>query len=222
MNPRLLSRLFIVAALCAGLAVAADRSGGYRLAGVMATGRDRIGFLELPEGGQVLIRQGSIVNGGRVVEFSAQRLRIAFPDRTIELELSGASAAARPPLVAQAAAPAPVPPPDTAVPPASQTPMLRPITRDPTAATVRAFRANGIAPAPPGVDERRYAAEQIAPVFGLPENARLVAVNETPVSSAAQAYEAVRAALTMGGVVLQLETPAGLQRLYVNPPRNRP
>ncbi len=70
-------------------ALGAATGDGYRLAGIMTVGSEHIGFLELPQGGQVLVCHGSTINGGRVVEFSDRVLRIAFPDGVVELVIDG-------------------------------------------------------------------------------------------------------------------------------------
>ena len=62
-------------------------AAGYRLAGTVLVGDKYLGFLELPQGGQVLVREGSVVNGGRVIVFTDKGLRIQFPDRVLELQL---------------------------------------------------------------------------------------------------------------------------------------
>ena len=55
----------------------------------MVAGDSYLGFLELPQGAQLLVRLGSIVDGGKVIAFDADSLRIRFPDGVVELTLEG-------------------------------------------------------------------------------------------------------------------------------------
>jgi hypothetical protein len=216
--------LSVVTVLSVAAVRAADLSGGYRLAGVIATGEKRVGFLELPQGGQVLIGLGSTVNGGQVVEFSAQRLRIAFPDRTIELTLTGAAAA---PLAAPVAAPPAGPVVAKSVPVASHHPKRlvaesKPIVMPaftPSEATLRQFREKGPPPLPAEVDPTRYVSDVITSAADLPAGATVTRVNGQLVNTVEQAANALYAASElMGSAVVTVSTPSGPQHLYVTAP----
>src|SRR5579862_4202807 len=168
------ARWLLLCTLSVGAVYGADLSRGYRLAGVLSTGENRVGFLELPQGGQVLIRLGSTVNGGKVVEFSAQQLRIAFPDRTIELALT-AGAAAGP--VTLKKAKHYINKPEPIVMPAFT----------PSKAAVLRFQEHGPPPLPAGIDPAQYVAEVIAPTVALPAGSTITNVNGQAVTSVAQA-----------------------------------
>ncbi len=96
---------FLLAAAVSGAVLAlmllsidaqATATGGYRLAGIVAVGKDYLGFLELPGGEQVLVRQGSTINGGgRIVALDGERLRIVFPDGTDRIDARGIRTARR-------------------------------------------------------------------------------------------------------------------------------
>jgi len=211
----------LLCTLSVGPVYGADSSGGYRLAGVLSTGENRVGFLELPQGGQVLIRLGSTVNGGKVVEFSAQKLRIAFPDRTLELTLTGAVAVAAP--VTANAAPAQV----KAVPVTPKKPKHyinkpKPIDMPaftPSEAAVLSFKEHGPPPLPAGIDPAHYVAEVIAPTVALPAGATITYVNGQAVTSVAQAANALYAASELvGQAIVDVDTPAGRMHLYVATP----
>jgi hypothetical protein len=182
-----------------------------------------VGFLELPQGGQVLIRLGSTVNGGKVVEFSAQKLRIAFPDRMLELTLTGAAAGSVAAPVTAKAAPADV----KAVPVTLKKPKHyinkpKPIDMPaftPSEAAVLSFKEHGPPPLPAGIDPAHYVAEVIAPTVALPAGATITYVNGQAVTSVAQAANALYAASELvGQAIVDVDTPAGRMHLYVATP----
>jgi hypothetical protein len=149
--------------------------GAYRLAGVMSVGEEeRIGFLEVPSGGQVLVRRGSTVDGGKVTVFDRHELRIVFPDRTVVLELSdGGKRGSNPtPGVVQQHV-------DT------EHAMIREI--DPEQLMASLSHVAKSAPATPAgrkTDARAELGRRFALVANLPANARVVAINEKPVATA--------------------------------------
>ena len=186
---------------------------GYRLAGVMVAGDSYLGFLELPQGGQVLVRLGSIVEGGgKVVAFDAQSLRIRFPDRVVELALEGSG---KPPAVAPADS--------VVVSGDEQGHVIRrevdvgglqhELLEAERAATAPRTRSGG-----PASDPQRTVTQRFAPLFDLPADARVVAVNETQVASANAAISTVESTLAKGMPArLNLETPEGMKRVYLMP-----
>jgi hypothetical protein len=205
-------------ALYAAVALGADTQDGYRLAGIIAAGNDWLGFLEVPQGGQVVIRKGAHVNGGEVTAISAQLVRIRFFDRELELRLSGAPGGDAPPASARAA-PA-VAAADRPSSPSKTDLMAPPIVRTVPRPMTLLFQTNGIARPTSRVDAGQYVAQQIAPVFDIPDNTRVVAINDARVSSAAQASDVLSAALSNGIAVLDLETPNGPQRAYLMAPHH--
>jgi hypothetical protein len=211
----MLAALSMLAAGQATATAAATPGSGYRLAGVMLVGTDRIGFLEVPAGGQVLVRLGSDVDGGKITVFSDRELRISFSDRNVVLELTGG----------------------IGVPAASSTMdvvtgqednmhvMVRNVDpRRMTEALEEAKPAAGSAGAkaarsdPQGEVGRRFAT-----VASLPLGARVVAVNDQPVVSAQKAIAAVEKSLAQGEpATLNLESAPGgpPNRVYLLPARD--
>jgi len=187
-------------------------SAGYRLAGVMLVGNDRIGFLEVPAGGQVLVRIGTTVDGGKVTHFDDQELRIAFPAGTVVLELEGG----------------------TGKPTARATlgvvtsqednghVMVRQVDTDRMTAAFETTKPSQ-SPASATVkhaDAQAEAGRRFAAVFNLPPNARVVAVNEKPVVSADAAIAELEKALANNqGSTLTLDSAPGEPpgRVYVSP-----
>ncbi len=191
---------------------AATPNAGYRLAGIIDSGgNNRVGFLQLPQGAQVLIRQGSVIaGGGRVVEFSQRAVRIAFPDgRMVQIDLEGVGAGA-----AAGAA-------------------------DSTAAqqSARAAAANAVVTAADDngntlvrhIEVQRFTkalaqqgsgaadvTQRLQRLLQLPDNARIVAINDAPVGAAPMALRKIQTQLARNVITtLNLEGPAGSQRVYL-------
>ena len=186
----------VVALLLLSFAAArAAATGGYRLAGIVTVGKDCLGFLELPGGGQVLVRQGSTIEGGgRIVTLDDERLRIAFPDGTIELRLEGSGK------------------PSAAL--TTQRILLSPsdqghvMLQVDAAALDQALKASH--PGDKHADAGVEVAHRFASLVDLPNNARVLAVNEVPVASADRAIRLAEKSLAEGSVVrLNLEAPGG-------------
>jgi hypothetical protein len=195
---------------------AVAKQSGYRLAGVLAAGDSYLGFLELPDGDQMLVRLGSPVNGGQVVRFDARSLIIRFPDGVVVLSLEGSRN------------PAPV-----AIP-ASQNVVVsgdeqghvirREVDVDELQAGLEdadrvarsaAPRTSGAAPS-----AQQAVTKRIAPLLDLPADARVIAVNETRIRSADAALKLVETTLAQGMPArLNLETPSGMKRVYLMPAR---
>jgi hypothetical protein len=209
-----LACLLLFFAGATGLAVAADANRSYRLAGVMVAGDGYLGFLELPQGEQVLVRLGSAVDGGTVVAFDAKSLRIRFPDGVVELSLEGSG---KPQVVAAA--------PQVVL---SGDEQGRTIRRTVDVAGLQEGLQGG-AGAPnatksraggPPPDPQRTVTQRFSPLLDLPADARVVAVNETPVTSASTAISTVESTLARGMPArLNLETPEGIKRVYLMPAR---
>lgn len=181
-------------------------------------------ILELPRGGgQVLVRKGSVIDGGTVTELSARKLRIAWPDHVVELLLNGSMRDGAGPTVKTVARPAaqPGPPPGAArVPRVPRNVVaLPPVIRSPSAGLVRVFLANGVPQAPPNTDAKRYVDGQIAETFDLPPQSQVQKINDIAVASASQTVDALQKALQNGTAVIDVATPQGPQRVYMSPER---
>lgn len=198
--------------LACGATVATDAHRGYRLAGVMSAGDGYLGFLELPQGEQALVRLGSVVDGGTVVAFDAKTLRIRFPDGLVEFSLEGSGR----PLVAAAA-------PQVVLAGDEQGHVVRRtvdvdglhagLQQGADKASAPKTRAGG-----PPADPQRAVTQRFAPLFDLPTDARVVEVNETRVTSASAAIGVVEDSLAKGMPArLNLQTPDGLKRVYLMP-----
>jgi hypothetical protein len=206
--------LSMLASMQALAAATSTAEKGYRLAGVMLVGSERIGFLEVPAGGQVLVRLGSSIDGGKVTVFNHRELRIAFPGRNVVLELSGGSSPADPGALGVVTGQD-----DNMhvmvrnVDPQRMTEALE--QSKPAAGSTALKASKSDAQAEVG---RRFAA-----VAGLPVNAKVVAVNDQPVVSASKAIAAVERSLAQGlPATLNLESPPGgpPNRVYLLPNRD--
>jgi hypothetical protein len=189
---------------------------GYRLSGVMAAGDSYLGFLELPDGAQVLVRLGSVVDGGKVVRFDARSMRIRFPDSIVELSLEGSG---KPAAVAARTSQ------DVVVSGEEQGHVIR---REVDVGELqagldeadRAARSATPRKSVPAPSAQQAVTQRIAPLVDLPADARVVAVNETQVRSADAALKLVETTLAQGRPVrLNLETPSGVKRVYLMPAR---
>lgn len=193
-------------------AAAGDAQRGYRLAGVMSAGDGYLGFLELPRGEQVLVRLGSVVDGGKVIGFDAKSLRIRFPDGVVEFPLEGSGK----PLVAAAA-------PQVVLAGDEQGHVVQ-RTVDTAALHAGLQHGAGQAGAPktrsggPPADPQRTVTQRFAPLLDLPADARVVEVNETRITSASAAIAVVESTLAQGMPArLNLQTPGGMRRVYLMP-----
>lgn len=171
-------------------------ANGYRLAGIVAVGHDYLGFLELPGGGQVLVRQGSsIEGGGRVLLLDAERLRIGLPSGVIELVLDGSGRPAKVAVAAVSAAVVPVAPAaavvDVPLPPDQDTFIVRAIDPDRLRDARVAAARTGAQGSAPSIDTAR----RLAPILDLPPNSTIVAVNDQPVTSADAAIARIQRSL---------------------------
>jgi hypothetical protein len=205
---------FIAAAVSAALLSAvllssdahAAATSGYRLAGVIAVGKDYLGFLELPGGGQVLVREGStVVGGGRVVALNRETLKIAFPGRTLDLSLDGTG------LPSATAATLGVLKGQTDL----DNVMVRNVDNGELRDALSTQKDSGKRTDPASEVGRRFAS-----VINIPVNARVTAINEQPVTSAATAMALVDRSLA-NGIALRLNL-AGSNgdpetRVYLSP-----
>jgi hypothetical protein len=207
-----LATLSMLVTLQAVAAAAPAPGNAYRLAGVMRVGDDRIGFLEVPAGGQMLVRLGSNVDGGRITVFSDRELRISFPDRNVVLELTGG----------------------VGTPAGTSTlgvvtgqddnmdVMVRNVDRHRLTEALEQTRpaTGGAATKAARSDPQGEVGRRFAAVAGLPLGARVVAVNDQPVVSAQKAIAAVEMSLAEGQpATLNLESAPGgpPNRVYLLP-----
>lgn len=200
--------------LCSASALAAS-SNQYRLAGVVAAGEDYLGFLELPEGGQLLVRPGSALpGGGRVTAVSRDRIKIVFPGRVIELSLEGSGQPGAPAMVRGVQQ--------------GQTDYDNVMVREVDNRRLRKALAAASPPAsrrtgaqPSGAAEAAAdVGRRFSSVINIPPNARVVAVNEVPVTSADKAMALVDRALAEGISLRLTMTGAGGDpetRVYLTP-----
>jgi hypothetical protein len=196
---------------CRGAGAALDPAKGYRLAGTLAVGQSYIAFLEMPDGGQVLVRAGSEVAGARVLEVTAKGLRLRLAAGVVELSLDGTGKAQ-------------VAPPSAAVSSAADDDKHRVYTRNVSeehlARELTAKAGPGVAK--PSGSPQLVAAQRIAAVLDLPKDSTVVRVEGQAVSSADQAISELQSAFasSAGVVTLDVKTPAGPGRVYLMSERN--
>jgi hypothetical protein len=200
--------LLVVLVLCSGGAAAAQEPAqGYRLAGTLAVGQNFIAFLEVPDGGQVLVRTGSVVAGARVLEVTATGLRLGLASGFVELSLEGTG---KPQAVVSSAA----------VTAAKDDDKNRVYTREVSDEQLSRELAKpaSTSPAKPTAEGTGLvAAQRIAAVLDLPANSKVLRVRGRPVSSADAAIEELQSAFgsNAGVVTLDLQTPNGPGRVYL-------
>lgn len=171
----------------------ATAAADYRLAGVIVAGDDYIGLLELPNGEQMLVRLNQCVpNGGRVVAIDDQRVHIAFPAGTLEFAIDDAANE-----VASTAA--------GAVPGRHDQGHVHVRSVEPGLLKQELATAGSVPAIGREATQRRgrkdAAAEvgqRFARVADLSPNARVLAVNERPVSTADSATAEVNRTLASG------------------------
>ena len=198
--------------LCSGGAAAAqDPAQGYRLAGTLAVGQSYIAFLELPDGGQVLVRTGSEVAGARVLEVTATGLRLGLASGVFELSLEGNG---KPQVVASSAAVTAAKDDDR------NRVYTRNVSEEHLARELTAKPGPGVAK--PSGNPQLVAAQRIAAVLDLPKNSTVVRVEGQAVSSADQAIRELQSAFasSAGVVTLDVKTPTGPGRVYLMSERN--
>jgi hypothetical protein len=196
----------ITLALLAFSVTHAAANSGYRLAGIVAVGTDYLGFLELPDGGQILVRKGSVISGGgRIVALDGGGLRIAFADRTIQLDLEGSGG----PRVASTTR-------GVQRDLSDEEPMVMHEVSPAALAQLTKLPNRSGKGGDPGV----AVAQRFASLGRLPDNARVLAINEEPVKSADAAIRRVEKSLAEGSAVGLKVTAAGNdaeQRVYLMP-----
>lgn len=198
--------LAVVALLIAApLAIAAPQaSQGYRLAGTVAVGSDYIAFLEVPGGGQVLVRDGSVLKGVKVLAVSSDSVKIALSTGVVELSLEGTVKPA--PVIDSAA-----------VKRVSDNNRGHVYVRE--VVPEQLWRAVG----PPTRNSKVGSdadIQRIAGVLQLPPGSRILRVHGETVSSADQVMRRLQEAFANeggGGAAIELQTPSGRGRVYLMP-----
>ena len=183
--------------------IAAATADGYRLAGTLAVGKDYVAFLEVPEGGQVLVRAGSIVNGARILSVSADAVRLSVASGVFDLSLAGSG---KPRAAAQSAA----------ILSASDDDKNRVYNRE---VSGDQLSRELVAQAPAGSTTGKAVvdAQRVAAVLDLPAGSKVLRVQAEPVSSAVGAISQLQSAFAtqVGVVILDIQTPTGPGRVYL-------
>jgi hypothetical protein len=211
----------VLAVLCLGASPAwSMERANYRLAGVVAVGSEYLGFLEIAAGDQILIRKGSTVpGGGKVVAFDGKLVRIAYPDKVVELALEG-RAGAGPAVVTHGIVTAQDDMMERihvrSVEPESLQQALSQPVADNATTPAGAIQRRG------RKDEGAAVAVRFSALINLPADSRVLAINEQPVVSAAAAIETVNRTLAAGMPArLNISNSAGSdQRVYLLPERD--
>lgn len=181
----------------------------YRLAGTMAVGKDYVAFLELPSGGQVLVRKGSVVGNAKVADVTEKSVRLVLPDRALVLSLEGSGAAA--PDVRSAAV-------QEAVDDDRNRIYTRTVSPEQVSREL-SKSASKSGTTPSNADARMIAAQRIAPVLDLPPGSRLLMVRGEPVTNADAAIKQIEKQLAAndGVVYLDIQVSGKHGRVYLMP-----
>jgi hypothetical protein len=220
--PHRFTVLLALAVVALNASAASDSAGGYRLAGIIAAGKGHVGLLELPQGGQVLVRVGSNLPGGaRVLSLTDRDLALQLPDgRRLQLVLSGLAGGSA--VSAARSAPA------TAAPEIVTTNAREPTFSRLTVSVVpfrEALRAPAAGGATPTKPSSAVVVQRFTSLLALPPGARILAVNDKPVASAAAAVNLTDRALAEGRMAVlnvQSDSVQGIQRFYLQPETTRP
>jgi hypothetical protein len=203
--------LWAAFAMPSATAAAQADAKGYRLAGTLAVGPDYIAFLEVPEGGQVLVRTGSVVNGTRVVSVDSREIKLALPGGVVVLALDGS--------VHEAALPTP-----TAIITKQDDERSSVYTREvsPDTLSRELKSASGAQPAKTAQANEMVAAQRVAAVLDLPSGSAVQRVQGQPVTSADAAIKRLQSVFAgdAGVVILDIKTPTGAGRVYLMRNRN--
>jgi hypothetical protein len=215
-----------------GVQAASDTAQGYRLAGIIAAGQDHVGLLELPTGGQVLVRPGSLLPGGaRVGVLSDRHLELTLPNgQQLELALSGVLG--RPPAPVPAATVAnqsTVPTDIVTTTSRAGVHSVRQVAVTPFRMTLRApveAAASTIGTASPATAAAPSSAvvvQRFNALLELPAAARILEVNGQPVRDAAAAVSIADRALAAGMMaIVNVQSDQGFERIYLQPETGRP
>lgn len=224
-----LHRFTVLLALAAGAfavafnaLAASDAAGGYRLAGIIAAGKDHVGLLELPQGGQVLVRVGSsLPDGARVLSLTDRDLALQLPGgRRLQLVLSGLAGGSAVSATRGAEA-------------AAAPEIVKTSIREPTYSVLtvslapfrEALRAPAAGDTTPTKPSDAVVMQRFSSLLALPPGARILAVNDKPVASAAAVVSLIDRALAQGLMAVlnvQSNSDRAVQRIYLRPEQTRP
>jgi membrane-associated protease RseP (regulator of RpoE activity) len=187
-------------------AASQDEAAGYRLAGTLAVGKDFVAFLEVPQGGQILVRAGSVVGNARVLAVNASSLKIALPAGVVELSLDGTIH----PVLAASSASVVAKSDDTRNRVYNRQIDDEQVSRDLAAALAEPQAAGS-------KSSNLVAAQRIAAVLDLPAGSRVLRVQGQEVSSADAVIKQLEAsfATVVAVVTMDLQTPTGPGRVYL-------
>jgi hypothetical protein len=187
-----------------GSALAVADGDTYRLAGsIVADDSDRsLALVEKPDGTQVLLRRGDIVDDGVVLEVSKDRVRLQFGSEVVVLKLDGRN--------------------DSEAAMAMQYEPAQ--FRDPQPLPLDNVTLSAISDLARTADENNFEelASEVLKHLNLPDEARIVAVNDKGISSLPAALQEIAASIdknSTGGSGLQfivsVVADGGNKRFYV-------
>ena len=210
----LLAALTMLAWSISTTALAAEQSSqGYRLAGTVAVGSGYMAFLELPGGGQVLVRKGDVAGKAQVLDVRDRAIDLRLPSGRIELTLEGAGKPA----------PSNARSDDVVTSQSDEGHVVRREVAPEPMQNELSRSAPDKAGHAPGTSATAAVTQRFAPVINLPPNSSIVAINGHAVSSEEGAVREVTKALAAGSAVtMNLKTPAGMERVYLLPAASEP
>lgn len=219
-----LTVLLALAVIAINASAASDTAQGYRLAGIIAAGQGHVGLLELPQGGQVLVHAGSnLPDGARVLSLTDRELALQLPGgRRLQLVLSGLAGGSAVNTARSAARNA-----EAAAAPEIVKTKRRAANHSVRSVSVAPFRDSLRAPADGGATPTKPSAavvvQRFAALLALPPGARILAVNDQQVASAAAAVNSTDRALAEGRqAILNVQSDQGFERIYLQPEAKRP
>jgi hypothetical protein len=204
---------------------AADSAQGYRLAGIIAAGQGHVGLLELPQGGQILVRVGSSLPGGaRVLALSDGELALVLPSgQRVTLALSGMLGGSTVNLSRTASRNLEANPRPAIVATIHRAPNHS--VREVAAASFRESLRAPVAATGNATEKPNSAVvvQRFATLLELPAGARILEVNGQPVATAAAAVNITDRALAAGNqAIINVQSDRGFERIYLQPETGRP
>ena len=179
--------------------------GTYRLSGLVVTTEGRnLALIELPDGNQIMLREGDIIDGKiEVLEINRGLLRLRFPDGDKVLDLGAyksSSVAEYKDVFAVQIVQKKEDSADGAI-------MSREVAVD---ALLSVFKKQSSV-----IAEGKDLSTYLAPMLDLPPKSRIMSVNHAPVNSVKEAFKAISEQIADGNVVsLTLD---GNERVYLMP-----
>lgn len=200
-----------VAPLCCRAASVQEEAKGYRLAGTLAVGSDYIALLQVPDGSQILLREGSMVGDAKVLAVTEQEITLRLGSGVVELSLAGTARPIQKAPTAAIVARADGPEAGVFTRKVDQEQLSRELAKSSPASATAQKSTSGI-----------VAAQRITAVLDLPPSSRVLKVAEQPVKSADEAIDRLQKSLTSstGTVTLDVMTPRGPARVYLSASRD--